>query len=64
MAERSRHWGTNPFAFGWPQGKDNPYVFDFATTMVARGDIALHNIEGKPIPFGWALDSDGNPCLP
>ncbi|WP_425374591.1 hypothetical protein [Mesorhizobium waimense] len=32
--------------------------------MVARGDIALHNIEGKPIPFGWALDSDGNPCLP
>lgn len=53
--------GTNPIAFGWPRGKDKPYVFDFATSMIARGDIALHKIDGKPIPPGWALDADGNP---
>ncbi|HEY6631855.1 MAG TPA: Ldh family oxidoreductase [Rhizobiaceae bacterium] len=53
--------GTNPFAFGWPRGSEPPYIFDFATSMIARGDIALHNIEGKAIPPVWALDADGNP---
>lgn len=53
--------GTNPLAFGWPRGKDRPYVFDFATSAIARGDIALHKLGGKPLPAGWALDSDGNP---
>ncbi|RUM95392.1 oxidoreductase [Pseudaminobacter arsenicus] len=52
--------GTNPIAFGWPRGKERPYVFDFATSAIARGDIALHKIGGKPIPAGWAVDSDGN----
>lgn len=53
--------GTNPIAFGWPRGKDKPYVFDFATSMVARGDIALHRLDNKPIPSGWGIDSEGNP---
>jgi len=50
--------GTNPFAFGWPR-KGNPYVFDFATSVVARGEIELHHIAGKPLPEGWAVDADG-----
>jgi LDH2 family malate/lactate/ureidoglycolate dehydrogenase len=29
--------GTNPFAFGWPRAGDAPYVFDFATSVAARG---------------------------
>jgi LDH2 family malate/lactate/ureidoglycolate dehydrogenase len=53
--------GTNPFAFGWPRHDERPYVFDFATSIIARGDIALHYMGGKPIPLGWALDVDGNP---
>lgn len=53
--------GTNPIAFGWPRGNQKPYVFDFATSMIARGDIALHKLAGKPIPAGWGLDSEGNP---
>ncbi len=30
--------GTNPFAFGWPREQTDPYVFDFATSVAARGD--------------------------
>lgn len=53
--------GTNPIAFGWPRGQDNPYIFDFATSMIARSDIALHKMEGKPIPPGWGVDISGQP---
>lgn len=53
--------GTNPFAFGWPRPKGYPFVFDFATSIIARGDIEIFNIEGKPIPASWAMDSEGQP---
>jgi delta1-piperideine-2-carboxylate reductase len=53
--------GTNPFAFGWPRENDHPYVFDFATSVAARGEIELHRRAGKALPEGWALDSDGQP---
>ena len=52
--------GTNPLAFGWPRA-GNPYVFDFATSVAARGEVELHRIAGKPLPDGWALDADGEP---
>ncbi|WP_210526211.1 Ldh family oxidoreductase [Rubellimicrobium arenae] len=53
--------GTNPMAFGYPRPGDHPYVFDFATSVVARGEIELHRRAGKPIPEGWAIDSEGQP---
>ena len=53
--------GTNPFAFGWPREKQPPYVFDFATSVAARGEIELHRRAGKSLPEGWAMDSDGRP---
>lgn len=53
--------GTNPFAFGWPRRDGPPYVFDFATSIAARGEIELHRRAGKPLPEGWALDRDGHP---
>ncbi|MET4683549.1 delta1-piperideine-2-carboxylate reductase [Brevundimonas faecalis] len=53
--------GTNPIAFGWPRPGGHPYVFDFATSAVARGDMSLHDIAGKPIPEGWGLDEAGLP---
>ncbi len=49
-------FGTNPLAFGWPRPGRDPFVFDFATSAVARGEIELHRRAGKPIPLGWALD--------
>jgi LDH2 family malate/lactate/ureidoglycolate dehydrogenase len=54
-------YGTNPIAFAWPRPGKNPYVFDFATSATARGEIELHRRAGKKIPFGWALDTEGNP---
>ena len=54
-------FGTNPLAFGWPRPGTHPYVFDFATSAVARGEIELHRRAGKPIPEGWAIDRDGRP---
>ena len=53
--------GTNPFAFGWPRLDNPPYVFDFATSVAARGEIELHRRAGKPLPEGWAIDTDGQP---
>lgn len=53
--------GTNPLAFGWPRRGQPPYVFDFATSVAARGEIELHRRAGKPIPEGWAIDPDGQP---
>ncbi|WP_376870598.1 Ldh family oxidoreductase [Albirhodobacter sp. R86504] len=53
--------GTNPLAFGYPRAGEHPYVYDFATSVAARGEIELHRRAGKPIPEGWAVDKDGNP---
>ncbi|BAQ73133.1 malate/L-lactate dehydrogenase [Pseudomonas sp. Os17] len=54
-------FGTNPLAFAWPRPGGNPFVFDFATSAIARGDIELHARQGKPIPEHWAIDADGEP---
>lgn len=53
--------GTNPFAFGWPREGQPPYVFDFATSVAARGEIELHRRAGKSLPEGWAIGPDGDP---
>jgi len=54
-------FGTDPLAFGWPRPGAFPYVFDFATSAVARGEIELHRRSGQPIPLGWGIDADGAP---
>lgn len=52
--------GTNPLAFGWPRPNGQPpFIFDFATSSIARGDIELHHRENKPIPEGWGIDRLG-----
>lgn len=54
-------FGTNPIAFAWPRPQGHPFVFDFATSAIARGDIELHHRDGKPLQPGWAIDAEGNP---
>ncbi len=54
-------FGTNPLAFAWPRPDGEPFVFDFATSVAARGEIELHRRAQKPIPEGWALAADGTP---
>ena len=54
-------FGTNPLAFGWPRPGPFPFVFDFATSAVARGEIELHRRANEAIPEGWGLDPEGRP---
>lgn len=55
-------FGTNPIGFGFPNYSEQaPIILDMATSFVARGKIRLAAKNGEKIPFGWALDSNGNP---
>ncbi|UOO82479.1 Ldh family oxidoreductase [Uruburuella testudinis] len=53
--------GTNPLAFAWPCTGGLPYVFDFATSVAARGEVELHRLDNTPLPQGWAIDAEGRP---
>lgn len=53
--------GTNPISVAIPAGKHPPLVLDIATSVAAKGFIALAMKEGRDIPLGWALDKEGNP---
>ncbi|WP_159911581.1 Ldh family oxidoreductase [Pantoea sp. 18069] len=54
-------FGTNPIAFGWPRPGPYPYVFDFATSAIARGDLELHRRAGTQLPAGCGVDAQGAP---
>jgi LDH2 family malate/lactate/ureidoglycolate dehydrogenase len=54
-------YGTNPMAFAWPRDGKPPLVFDQSSSASARGEIQIHQRDGKPIPTGWAIDARGNP---
>ena len=54
-----RFFGTNPLSYGVPAGEEIDIVFDMASSNVSRGKIILAAKNGKKIPFGWAIDSDG-----
>jgi len=53
--------GTNPISVAIPAGKYPALVMDIATSVAAKGNIALAMKEGRDIPLGMALDKDGNP---
>lgn len=55
--------GTNPIAFAWPRTEGHPFIFDFATSAVARGEIELMSRDGRQLPAGWGLDASGMPTL-
>lgn len=54
-------FGTNPFAFAAPAGRNRPFVLDMATSTAAIGKLKLAAGRGQPIPEGWALDATGRP---
>lgn len=55
-------FGTNPIAAGFPTHEGSPQIIlDMAVSNVARGKIRLAAKKGEKIPFGWALDPDGEP---
>lgn len=58
---RIRFLGTNPFAIGIPAGKEEPLIFDAASSVAARGKIIAAAEKNDPIPDGWAIDPEGRP---
>jgi LDH2 family malate/lactate/ureidoglycolate dehydrogenase len=54
-------FGTNPLAIAVPAGEERPFIFDMATSVVARGAIILAAKKGDPIPVTWAVNSEGEP---
>lgn len=54
-------FGTNPIAIGIPAGEEPAYLLDMATSVAARGKIALAAKTGTTIPQDWAIDADGLP---
>ena len=58
---RKKLLGTNPLSYAIPSNKENPILFDMATSVVAQSKINMAKDRGEDIPIGWALDSDGKP---
>ncbi len=57
-----RVFSTNPIAAGVPAGTHDPFIMDFATSVVAAGKLELAPDKDKPIPRDWALKADGSPA--
>lgn len=55
-------FGTNPLAIAFPgETAEQAIVLDMATSVAARGRIRLAAKNAETIPYGWALDADGQP---
>jgi delta1-piperideine-2-carboxylate reductase len=52
-------FGTNPIAFAWPRETGVPFVFDFATSAIARMDLDAHVRGGTLLPPDCAVDENG-----
>ncbi|MCL4535489.1 MAG: Ldh family oxidoreductase [Bacteroidetes bacterium] len=53
--------GNDPLCWAIPSGGKYPVVLDMATTVVAAGKLNIAANKGEDIPFGWAIDSEGDP---
>lgn len=51
----------NPVAWAAPTNRPWAFNLDMATSVVAGSKVALAIEKGEKIPFGWAIDADGNP---
>ena len=57
--------GTNPHSWGFPTSDaiGFPVVIDWATSVIAMGRVQQLKREGKSLPPGAAVDSEGNETL-
>ena len=51
--------GTNPIAMAFPGMEEPPVVIDLATSVVAYGKLEIAHRQGREIPEGWAIASNG-----
>lgn len=52
---------TNPIAFSAPRQHTEPILLDMTTSVVAEGKVRVAINQGKQVPEGWLIDSEGNP---
>src|SRR3979490_12164 len=50
---------TAPYCVGIPRQGQDPIVLDFATSIVAEGQVLVANRGGKKLPEGALIDADG-----
>lgn len=53
--------GNHPIAYAIPTKVEPSIVLDMACGWIAWGHVGTYVIEGKKLPFGWALDASGEP---
>jgi uncharacterized oxidoreductase len=53
--------GTNPCCIGVPLAGREPFVLDFATSRVAQGKMRVAYNEGRQVPHGYLIDTQGRP---
>ncbi len=58
---KGRLIGNNVIAFAAPGRKHGPFVLDMAPTMAIANKLHMLQWEGKSMPAGWAIDSEGRP---
>lgn len=56
-----KFFGTNPLSFAWPRPGKTPVCYDMATSAMALGDVQIAARDGKTVPPGTGLDSEGTP---
>ena len=54
-----RRFSTNPFAAGVPIPGEEPFILDFATSVVAEGKVLVAHQGGKPLPGDALVSSAG-----
>jgi hydroxycarboxylate dehydrogenase B len=56
-----RRLSANPVAAGVPTEHGEPIILDMSACTVAEGKIRVALNQGKPVPDGCLIDSEGNP---
>ena len=54
-------YGTNPFTAGIPMSSGEPFILDFATSVIAQGKTRVAYNKGVPLAPGQMLDNNGLP---
>lgn len=58
---RSRTFGTNPLAYGFPAATHDPLIIDMATSATAGFKVRMAALQGKQMAPGLILDAAGRP---
>ncbi len=54
-------FGTNPFTAGIPLAGREPFILDFATSVIAQGKTRVAHNKGEAVPPDHLIDEQGRP---